>query len=94
MSSPAVVWRAVERFGRRAVDRRCIELDQWAYYTRELQLPEYIMSGTTVGELAATVARINARHASRPRFRYPGALATAVLACDPMIPSRVMCAQR
>lgn len=40
---------------------RRIELDQWAFYTRELQLLGFIMSGMTVGELAAAAAWINAR---------------------------------
>jgi NADPH:quinone reductase-like Zn-dependent oxidoreductase len=44
---------------------RRIELDQWAFYTRELQLLGFIMSGMTVGELAEAAAWINARHASR-----------------------------
>jgi len=40
---------------------RRIELDQWAFYTRELQLLGFIMSAMTVGELAAAAAWINAR---------------------------------
>ncbi|HEX5304403.1 MAG TPA: zinc-binding dehydrogenase [Streptosporangiaceae bacterium] len=46
--------------------RRRIELDQWAFYTRELQLLGFIMSAMTVSELAAAAAWINAQHARRP----------------------------
>jgi NADPH:quinone reductase len=46
-------------------DRR-IELDQWSFYTRELQLLGFIMSAMTVGELAAAAAWINHQHAVRP----------------------------
>jgi NADPH2:quinone reductase len=40
---------------------RRIELDQWRFYTRELQLLGFIMSGMTVGELGEAAAWINAR---------------------------------
>ncbi|HEX4256422.1 MAG TPA: zinc-binding dehydrogenase [Streptosporangiaceae bacterium] len=46
-------------------DRR-IELDQWSFYTRELQLLGFIMSAMTVGELAAAAAWINHQHSVRP----------------------------
>ena len=46
-------------------DRR-IELDQWSFYTRELQLLGFIMSAMTTGELAAAAAWINHRHSVRP----------------------------
>ena len=46
-------------------DRR-IDLDQWSFYTRELQLLGFIMSGMTAGELAAAAAWINHQHAVRP----------------------------
>ena len=46
-------------------DRR-IELDQWSFYTRELQLLGFIMSAMTAGELAAAAAWINHRHSVRP----------------------------
>jgi NADPH:quinone reductase-like Zn-dependent oxidoreductase len=46
--------------------RRRIQLDQWAFYTRELQLLGFIMSAMTVSELAAGAAWINAQHARRP----------------------------
>ena len=36
-----------------------IELDQWSFYTRELQLLGFIMSAMTAGELAAAAAWIN-----------------------------------
>jgi NADPH2:quinone reductase len=36
-----------------------IDLDQWSFYTRELQLLGFIMSAMTVGELAAAAAWIN-----------------------------------
>jgi NADPH:quinone reductase-like Zn-dependent oxidoreductase len=39
-------------------DRR-IDLDQWSFYTRELQLLGFVMSAMTVGELAAAAAWIN-----------------------------------
>jgi CTP:molybdopterin cytidylyltransferase MocA len=42
------------------------ELDQWAFYTRELQLLGFIMSAMTVSELAAAAAWINAQPARRP----------------------------
>lgn len=45
-------------------DRR-IDLDQWAFYTRELQLLGFIMSAMTVGELAAAAAWINSRPSGR-----------------------------
>jgi NADPH:quinone reductase-like Zn-dependent oxidoreductase len=45
---------------------RRIELGQWAFYTRELQLLGFIMSGMTVSELAGAAAWINAQHAVRP----------------------------
>jgi NADPH:quinone reductase-like Zn-dependent oxidoreductase len=38
-----------------------IELDQWSFYTRELQLLGFIMSAMTAGELAAAAAWINVR---------------------------------
>ena len=46
-------------------DRR-IDLDQWSFYTRELQLLGFIMSAMTAGELAAAAAWINHRHSVRP----------------------------
>ncbi len=46
-------------------DRR-IDLDQWSFYTRELQLLGFIMSAMTVGELAAAAAWINHQHSVRP----------------------------
>ena len=46
-------------------DRR-IELDQWSFYTHELQLLGFIMSAMTVGELAAAAAWINHQHSVRP----------------------------
>src|SRR6201999_90586 len=46
-------------------DRR-IELDQWSFYTRELQLLGFVMSAMTEGELAAAAAWINHQHAARP----------------------------
>ena len=46
-------------------DRR-IELDQWTFYTRELQLLGFIMTAMTVGELAAAAAWINHQHSVRP----------------------------
>ena len=45
---------------------RRIDLDQWAFYTRELHLAGFIMSGMTVGELAEAAQWINAQHATRP----------------------------
>jgi len=38
---------------------RRIDVDQWSFYTRELQLLGFIMSAMTVGELAAAAAWIN-----------------------------------
>jgi NADPH:quinone reductase len=46
-------------------DRR-IDLDQWQFYTRELQLLGFIMSAMTAGELAAAAAWINHRYAQSP----------------------------
>jgi NADPH:quinone reductase len=46
-------------------DRR-IDLDQWPFYTRELQLLGFIMSAMTVGELAAAAAWINHQYSVRP----------------------------
>ncbi len=46
-------------------DRR-IELDQWSFYTRELQLLGFVMSAMTEGELAAAAAWINHQHSARP----------------------------
>lgn len=46
-------------------DRR-IDLDQWQFYTRELQLLGFIMSAMTAGELAAAAAWINHRYAHSP----------------------------
>lgn len=45
---------------------RRIDLDQWQFYTRELQLLGFIMSAMTAGELAAAAAWINHRYAERP----------------------------
>jgi NADPH:quinone reductase-like Zn-dependent oxidoreductase len=45
---------------------RRIEFDQWTFYTRELQLLGFIMSGMTLSELAAAAAWINAQHPTRP----------------------------
>jgi NADPH:quinone reductase-like Zn-dependent oxidoreductase len=46
-------------------DRR-VQLDQWSFYTRELQLLGFIMSAMTAGELAAAAAWINHQHSVRP----------------------------
>jgi NADPH:quinone reductase-like Zn-dependent oxidoreductase len=45
---------------------RRIDLDQWAFYTRELHLVGFIMSGMTVGELGEAAEWINSRHGVRP----------------------------
>jgi NADPH:quinone reductase-like Zn-dependent oxidoreductase len=45
---------------------RRIDLDQWAFYTRELHLVGFIMSGMTVSELAQAAEWINTQHAFRP----------------------------
>jgi hypothetical protein len=44
---------------------RRIDLDQWAFYTRELHLVGFIMSGMTVSELAEAAEWINAQHGIR-----------------------------
>jgi NADPH:quinone reductase-like Zn-dependent oxidoreductase len=44
---------------------RRIELDQWAFYTRELHLVGFIMSGMTVSELAEAAEWINSQHGVR-----------------------------
>jgi NADPH:quinone reductase-like Zn-dependent oxidoreductase len=46
--------------------KRRIDLDQWAFYTRELHLVGFIMSGMTVSELAEAADWINAQHIVRP----------------------------
>lgn len=46
--------------------QRRIELDQWRFYTRQLHLLGFIMSGLTAGELAEAAAWINGQHAERP----------------------------
>ena len=46
-------------------DRR-IDVDQWEFYTRELQLLGFIMSAMTAGELAAAAAWINYQYTVRP----------------------------
>ena len=51
--------------------RRRIELDQWAFYTRELQLLGFIMSAMTVSELAAAARRGSTP--STPGVRWPSA---------------------
>lgn len=43
-----------------------IALDRWPFYTRELHLAGFIMSGMTVSELARAADWINARHAAQP----------------------------
>jgi NADPH2:quinone reductase len=45
---------------------RRIEFDQGTFYTRELQLLEFIMSGMTLSELTDAAAWINAQHGTRP----------------------------
>ncbi|HYZ55898.1 MAG TPA: zinc-binding dehydrogenase [Streptosporangiaceae bacterium] len=43
-----------------------IDMDQWRFYTRELQLLGFIMSAMTAGELAAAAAWINHQYTVRP----------------------------
>lgn len=43
-----------------------IAIDRWPFYTRELHLAGFIMSGMTVSELAQAAAWINGQHAARP----------------------------
>lgn len=45
---------------------RRIDLDQWRFYTRELQLLGFIMSGMTGDELAEAAAWINGQYPARP----------------------------
>lgn len=45
--------------------RRRVQLDVWAFYTREAQLLSFVMSAMTVPELAAAADWINTRHAGR-----------------------------
>lgn len=45
---------------------RRIDIDQGAFYTRELELLGFIMSGMGVAELARAAAWINAQHTTRP----------------------------
>lgn len=43
-----------------------LDLDLWRFYTREIQLLGFVMSGMTVAELAAAAEWINTRHPVQP----------------------------
>jgi NADPH:quinone reductase-like Zn-dependent oxidoreductase len=43
-----------------------LNLDLWRFYTREIQLLGFVMSGMTVAELAAAAEWITTRHAEQP----------------------------
>jgi NADPH:quinone reductase-like Zn-dependent oxidoreductase len=49
-----------------AGDSRRVELEPWRFYTRELQLLGFIMSGMTAAELTAAADWINGRPAASP----------------------------
>jgi NADPH2:quinone reductase len=63
--APALVRRRGRIVVIAGVSRR-IDLDQWAFYTRELGLLGFIMSGMDATELAQAAGWINAQHATRP----------------------------